>query len=221
MTLIETTLLKCPVCCKHLCDIRFDSFTVLDSEQYSDGVMMSNPPMPEDTGLRICHYCDSVFWVENNTIETNKLVDETQSAHKPADLFIKNTAIDKLNNALFHLDLLEKNIAETIEKEIAIRLYIWQKLNDVYRFELKFEDAKLKMLFLNVFTNNLEKLKQIYKPQYEMQTLLYAEMYRESGEYEKAINIITEINDKSFCFSYDEILEKCKQKNSLVFKISD
>lgn len=221
MTLIESILLRCPQCDKLLNDIRFDSFTVLDSEQYSDGVMLSSPPMPEDTGLRICHYCDSVFWAEDYTIETNEPSKNAENAHKPSDLFIKKTAVDKLNNALFHLDLLEKKIAETIEKEIAIRLYIWQKLNDIKRFDLKFKDKTLEPLFLSVYANNIDKLKQIYKPQYEMQSLLYAEMYRESGEYEKAINIITDINDKSFCHGYDEILEHCKQKNSLVIKISD
>ena len=111
--------------------------------------------------------------------------------------------------------MLNEGFANTVEKNIYIRIEIWRTLNDSIRY-----DESLKgEVNDSLFKKNLKKLIEIFEPINEEQILLVAEMYRELGAFKKASYLLESIKEIKQTSTFIQIENAIKSKQSKVFKI--
>ena len=92
---------------------------------------------------------------------------------------------------------------------------LWLYNDRVRRNETKFIDDNDKQKWID----NLESLLNLYnKIDDGEQIILYSEILRELGYFDKSIEYINNINEKSKYYKFAiQIIEKCKSKESKVF----
>jgi hypothetical protein len=207
------------------------SYYVNKSEVFSDGKTENDPPTPEDPKILICSACNKPFWKEEAVLSDQEIDDSTTDlpeANSIYDLFpgFKEDHLQK--HIQFYIDLLEKDFANTEEKEIYIRIKIWHLLNDRIRYHTSavfgslFRDHKKQTdpdNTNNHFKNNLLRLTEIFKPDTYESQLLLAEMYREFEDYSKALLVIHDLKNPVDSRAYNQIYNAIKRKNKDVFLI--
>ncbi len=244
MTTFSQIILECPNCHGRSQAYETMSYHIHSSVVFSDGKVESTPPTPFNERILICPECDKPFWREDAKVknlldedENNNLV-QTKDIHDLPFTF-ENDVSEKMLN--YYLDLLETGFATSTEKEVFLRLEIWHLFNNKIRnkprsifsslkkFDFKYtirsiENHKKARIEFNKnkeqFDINLNKLISIFKPEFNEQKLLLAEMYRELGKYNKAVSLLNEFDDKEKSLIYSEILKACKGKRKEVFRIN-
>jgi tetratricopeptide (TPR) repeat protein len=191
---------KCPKCeAKH-------SYTDMISEKtdgaefWSDGFCMA-PIRKDIIKFARCPACNTFFWLKENSIQ------------EPADLLeIKNLenswSLDNMSRKEidFLRDVFRSGLADTPEKEIILRIKLWHVINHIIRkydaqgfftmikqkfFESQeFKDSQ--KLYNSIFPkklNNLIRLSNLMKldKNENANYLLFAEIYRELGDFKKAM----------------------------------
>ncbi len=198
------------------CEIKF-SYSDIKSEKshktetWSDGFNMT-PFRKDIIEFAKCPSCDTFFWLKESSIE------------KPKDL----NGIKKIDNSWFIDDIGKKEIifirdafraglAITTEKEMILRIKLWQTINHIirkYYSQTLLKKVKQKIFETNDFKNSQEQYKlnvslklkniirllNILKSDKNKKTnyLLYAEIYREIGDFGKAM---------VFCYKAEKLPE--------------
>ena len=242
MTTFRSRILQCPYCKTNMDTFELTSFTVHNSMAYSDGKVENNHSSLSDKQILICHECHKPMWREDVLLEQNETNHEDLPEAK--DVFDLPFAFDSdFSNklALYYSDLLKNGFANTSEKEIYLRIKIWHLLNNNFR-SARLESAinKMKDKFNEIidnnvshkvseaeantpkilFINNLNCLTKIYKPDCDEQQLLFAEMFRELGNFNEAklqLNKIKHIDNRN---AYEQIAKLIDHKKSKVIKIT-
>ena len=219
------------------------SYHVHSSVAYSDGKVENSPPTPFNKSILICPECNKAFWNEDARCPDSEdsYNDDYPQALDVHDLpfAFENNFSTKLTD--YYFDLLKIGFATSISKEIFLRIEIWQLLNNKIRknargFFYNIKTFGLKYAFKSIenrkkarvefdknkkqFNLNLEKLISIFKPEFEEQNLMLAEMHRESGDFKKAISLLEEIDCSENPSAYKQILKASKKRKMKVFKIN-
>jgi len=217
MTTLRTQLLTCPHCQNKMYSIGVMSYTIRNSEVFSDGKISSNPPRPLEHNILICNACYKAFWKEDALINDDNTEDinELHEANNPSDLFPGFNAEEKLKRIHYYSELLEAKFANTKEREVYLRIELWRLLNDEARYTQKEITKSVKRLF----DENLKGLIDIFNPKNDDEQLLVAEMYRELGEFDEALLILKHLKGGGNNQACLQIEEAVILKNSIVFKI--
>lgn len=241
MTTIIPAVYTCPNCKNEMYSFELASYTIHSSIVYSDGKSISSPPVMFNKPILICSECNKPFWKDDATREDAQRSDPDQElpeARDISDLFEPFEKDRNIKLARYYSGLLETGFANTTEREIYLRTELWRTLNNDFRNQK--EDSvtdKLKEsiedLFYNtkeketrapeerkMFINNLRKLISVFKPENDDEQLLLAEMYRELGEFDRALYILNKIGQHERNDFYDKILKAVKQKRSGVFRLN-
>lgn len=236
MTTFRTRILKCPHCENHMSTYELTSYMVHSSVAYSDGKVDCNPPRMFDKRILICSECKKEFWrddafieYENHNITYDKLP-EAMDFHDLPFAFDQDYSI-KL--ATYFSNLLEKGFANTIEREVFLRIEMWQLLNNSNRSNT---DKISKKLFNKVrsgvtsegelennkdlFESNLGRLISIYEPENDDMLLMLAEMHRELGNFSKALSLLDEIENVDNNIAYKKIKSVTKRHKLKVIKLN-
>lgn len=191
---------KCPKCEAKYSYTDMESEKTSKSEIWSDGFYMA--PMRKDIiKFAKCPLCNTFFWLQENSIE------------KPKDL----NGIKKLDNSWFIDEISNKEInfikdafrgglASTTEKEIILRIQLWQTINHIirkYYSQALFKKIKQKIFETTDFNDSLKKYKSIFPLKLRniirilnllksdkkeiTNYLLFAEIYREIGDFGKSM----------------------------------
>ncbi len=191
---------KCPKCETKYSYTDMISENLPGTEFWSDGFCMA--PMRKDIiKFSKCQACNTFFWLADNSIQV------------PADLSeIKNLenswAIDNMSSKEigFIKDSLRSGLAKTAEKEIVLRIKLWHAINHILRKydsqgiikiikQRFFESNDIKdsqkqyNASISMKLNNLVRLANLLKLDKIENTnfLLFAEIYRELGDFSKAM----------------------------------
>jgi hypothetical protein len=194
--------------------------------------------------ILICSKCNKPFWRDDAAEEDGNISDPDPDLPQAKDVFDIIPPFESDRNfkfAQYYSGLLERGFADTIDREIYLRIELWQTLNNKYRNIRKSSTVDLlkrkiidffgkvisgkKEIHKNdetkdLFNSNLKKLITIYKPENDNEQLLLAEMYRELGEFDRALYILNKIRQPESKEFYDKILKAVKRKRSDVFKLN-
>lgn len=222
MTLLDTAILTCPECAKYVQTIEVLSFHIFESVVFSDGKADTTPIMPNTSRILICPECRKEFWLEDAKQVLNEDLNLEKIKHivHPSDLFSVKNSDDLLGLANYYQQLLDNNFAKNRQNESYLRVKLWHELNDIVRYNIP---VKLKILEEREKMNevNLVNLVKIFNPVYVEEKLMQAEMYRELGEFDFAIELLNEINDDFVDDKKLQLLSACKKKNKQVFKLKN
>ena len=188
---------KCPECEAKYSYISIENTS--NMEMWSDGFCM--PPIRKDfLTFAKCPACSAFFWLKKNVIE--ELADSTTVKNLENSFLLDNISkkeIDLVKDAI-------KDLANSAKKEIHLRLLLWHVINHIIRkydsqgllnkikhklFESADYKNSLKLYDYNVSLklSNLIRLTNLLKLDKKENTnyLLFAEIYREIGDFGKAM----------------------------------
>jgi hypothetical protein len=170
------------------------------TEFWSDGFCMA--PMKKDIiNFAKCYECNTFFWIQENSIHELENLPEIKSLENSWSLDnISSKEID------FIKDAFRSGLASNTEKEIFLRIKLWHAINHLIRkydshgffkiIKQKFfetADSKDSLKHYNSTTtlklNNLIRLANLLKLDMNENSdyLLFAEIYRELGDFSKAM----------------------------------
>lgn len=195
----------------HKCQGLFTQWTLRSGNTFTarfwpDGVMKA-PMMPELPPLVVCPCCESFIWRKDcKEVEEIYGYDEIQ-AKFPGIQSYKNPNIDT-----FMLALEEKGINKN--REGYIRTKLMHFFNDENR------DMEIPISEPSDFQiENYKRLLVIANKDDANDTMLRAEIYREMGEYEKALELLEKVKDEHFMTNVRVLKGLCKNKDSRVMEI--
>lgn len=240
MTTFSTRIIQCPLCKNMMSTYQLNSYTVFKSTVYSDGKIVSNPPIMHDKRILICSECKKPFWTDDAIIENEDSdlnIDELPNANDVHDLPFAFETDFSTKLAEYYSELLSQGFANTVDREVYLRTDLWQLLNNNIRNK---PVNKVKDIIIGIvrevipqnntieetdkttelFENNLKKLIKLYEPNNNDDLLLLAEMHRELGNFSKASSVLEKIKDIDNNFAYKEIFEAIKLKKKEVFKLN-
>ncbi len=213
------------------------SYTVHNSVVYSDGKVVSNSPGMLNKLILICSECYAAFWKDDAVLEDDNLNNSYGEFPEAKDFHDLPFAFDSdysIKLATYLSELLEKGFANTVEREVYLRIKLWHLLNNssrsdtgkIYsklfkeRKEFKINRDELSQKSDTLFKDNLNRLINIYKPENDDELLMLAEMHRELGKFDQALLLLDEIENISNNNAYKKIKVASKRKQYRVFKIN-
>jgi len=235
MTTFHPIILECPKCSTLMSAYELMSYTVHRSENYSDGKTEFGVPASKD--ISICTACRLPFWREDGRLPGDPDWEEHGDLGSVMDLHDLEWNFDDDRNEktiAFYKDLLDNGFADTDEREVFLRVRIWWSVNDLLRHLSSWRSARnLKMLraiikhtreasslfesYRELFDQNLERLIFLYIKGDDVDLLYLANMYRESGNFSKAREILDKVERKSS--SWRKLKRKVGKKDRRVFKL--
>ena len=235
MTTFHPIILECPQCGALMSAYELMSYTVHRSENYSDGKTEFGMPASKD--ISICTACRLPFWREDGRLPGDPDWEEHGDLGSVMDLHDLEWTFDDDRDEktiAFYKDLLDNGFADTDEREVFLRVRIWWSVNDLVRHLSSWRSARnLKMLraiikhrremlslfntYRKLFDQNLERLIFLYIKSDDVDLLYLANMYRESGNFSKAREILDKVERKSS--SWRKLKKKVGKKDGLVFNI--
>ena len=211
------------------------SYTVHRSENYSDGKTEFGVPASKD--ISICTACRLPFWREDGRLPGDPDWEEHGDLGSVMDLHDLEWIFDDDRDEktiAFYKDLLDDGFADTDEREIFLRIRIWWSVNDLVRHLSTWRSARnLRMLraimkhkreslslfesYRELFDQNLERLIFLYIKGDDADLLYLANMYRESGNFSKAREILNKVERKSG--AWRKVKRKVGKKDRKVFQL--
>ncbi|MBN2892529.1 MAG: hypothetical protein JXL97_11730 [Bacteroidales bacterium] len=205
----STYIYECPNCQNKIANGSLMSGNTFGAIHYSDGFMHA-PMLPEFTAITKCKKCDTIFWLKNNSeitelkpfADTNSNFDDVQNAE-----FLN---IEEYNLAL------EQKIYSSTEEEMYLRQHLLWSINSTERGKNKiipnFKYKKIKQ-------KNTEKLLEILDLNIPEQRILVAELHRNSGNFEKCMEVLD--NLEGFEKIKNQFKIECEKKNTKVFQLTN
>lgn len=232
MTTFYTQIFTCSGCGRKLRNFQLSSYHVFDSDVYSDAWVDSNPPVMFGNNIVFCPACDYPHWAYDIIEEDYPQDDDNVLRVKDMGDFIPFGVENRnIEQAQYLLSLINRDFTkEDHSKELLIRLDIWRILNHQFRYSNVDKSEKIygwiKKHFYKgernwdeeyeeIFIRNLTSLIEIFEPYLYDEILLAAEMYREIGDFDKALVILntTKVNERNKAYTQikNEILHKRKK----------
>jgi len=191
---------KCPKCEAQYCYSDLKPENIAGTGFWSDGFYMA--PMRNDIiNFAKCPACNTYFWLEENSIP--KPQDSSQINNIENSWLLDQIGSKEIN---FIKDAFRAGLAINPEKEIVLRIKLWQVINHIirkYDSQGLFKKIRLKIFESNEYKdshkqynslssikiNNLIRLANLLKLDLSENpdNLLFAEIYRELGDFSKAM----------------------------------
>lgn len=197
------------------------SYTIHTSTVFSDGKVEHRASFLEDKTIIVCPQCLDVFW-RNEALASELAYSENQEelpfSKSVLDLELARRGDYPVGLIHYYNELLERGIANNNEKEVYLRIILWQTINDLIRYQRpllksinysvfrspwkfikgRFNTHRTFKRFLSIHYNNLARLSSVFNPDNDDDRLMKAEMYREMGDRSKSLEILNSIkNDNS------------------------
>lgn len=235
MTTYHPIVLKCPNCGTLLSAYDLMSYTVHNAESWSDGRTGFGIPSVERIG--ICADCRLPFWKDDAKLPDDPDWQSHEDLASVMDMYDLEWRFDDDRNVKtidYFKGLLEDGFADTEDKEFYVRTQLWWAINDLIRYRGGYRSVrKLSMLtallkhrrelkklfnsYRDFLHKNLERLIFLFIKGEEPDLLYLAEMYRETGNFSKALEILDKVerHDRT----WRKIRKMTKRKDSRVFEL--
>lgn len=194
-------IIECPVCGKSLGLIRYMHIYSYGAKTYSDG-NITTPNFIKNIELGACPDCSNSFWLNDVKIIGEKL-----------------NAVDSFSEPLvMPLDLegyktfLDTNIATiATEKELYIRLEIWH----LYNLFILNDGGEMD----NYYLKNARSIIKVFRTENSVERITLAELCRNTGDFNKAIELLDYEFDSVYLPSVNLIKKKALIKDPFPFEI--
>jgi hypothetical protein len=200
-------ILECPVCGRKKRVMTLMSGNTIGERVWSDTKRIA-PMLPEISFVQKCPTCNNFYLVTNQKMKYSK--DKNDYTFERGLLDFKNLclALCQLEGRISHND------------ETTIRMMIIHAFNDNYRNQK--EDIKpVSDEDIHTFESTAKKILETMEWN-EKNLLFKAELYREIGDFQESVNILTSIPSKDNFEEVirQEILRKAQIKDNIVFLLN-
>jgi hypothetical protein len=231
---INPTYTKCPKCETIHMYTDVVSENTAETGFWSDGFLMS--PMKTDMiKFGKCHSCNAFFWIQENSF--GEIAELSEFKNLGNSWSLDNISSKEID---FIKDALRSGLANTFEKEIIIRIKLWHTINHIIRkneskglfkkIKQRFletsdfkESQKLYNSYFSLKLNNLIRLSNLLKQDKNENTnyLLFAEIYRELGDFSKAMIFChkAETSSKIDSNRIMQLKHNITSKNKMAYKL--
>ena len=222
MLIGNPTVYYCPSCNKPMKENNYTSYTVCNSDAFSDGELTGYPHFTPD--LAKCPNCGAILFLHN--IWAKKEMDLSEASY-----------IDKINDPdrADFIKALEKGLAKNIHEECQIRIALLRDLNDIIRsWRRAFSKDERKLWKENceaLLPLMKESLKEFslkdnsdlvpapnQEAEWENCFIIIAELYRNLEKYDECAEHISKLGEDSNWLK-EQFIAECKAKNPLVFQL--
>ncbi len=237
MTTFSRNIIICPHCNYKMSIFQLMSYTTFNADFFSDGQSSDINTSLNGRIIKVCYNCSKEFWEDTAEIIEPNDHSVFDDLHEVLDIYDLPLAkrLDWDNGILnFLIELLNKGFADSKQHELYIRILLWQKINNRYRYsspfwrfvftgkfrfavniiKSKFENRK----YRSFFKDNLKRLINIYDIIDDDSKLYVAEMHREIGNHRKCSQLLKDIKVKNS--SYYKILRANKLRKKKVIKLN-
>jgi len=197
---LNSAYTKCPKCEAKYSYTDEISEKTSGAELWSDGFCMA--PMRKDVlKFSKCPACNTLFWLKENSI--NQPIDLSETKTLDNTWSLDNASKNEID---FIKEGFRAGLAKVPENEIIIRIHLWHSINHIVRqhstqgFFKKikqklFDTAEYKDSIKEYNNNSAQKLNNLIRlanllkmdNNENMNYLLFAEIYREMGDFSKAM----------------------------------
>ncbi|MFC2101541.1 hypothetical protein ACFLS7_00940 [Bacteroidota bacterium] len=241
MTTFDQIVVKCPNCSSLMMDYELMSYTTHGSAEYfSDGKSDSLPSMNNTKGIGICSECAKPFWRGDAKVKEDQIDREgMEDLPNVNELYTLISAFDeegKEKKIHFYTKLIENDFAKTEWQEYHLREQLWWSINDLIRHLAGWSVARNPRQFWAIMKHRkvCKKLFKKYQPLLEeilsrmiflyiksadVDLLYLANMYREKGDFNKALDILSKVEGKRGA-GFKKIQRKIQRHNREVFRLS-
>ncbi len=241
MTTFDQIVVKCPHCSTLMMDYELISYTTHGSSTYfSDGKNDEVPSMEDASGIGICVACKKPFWRSESKLPADQIdwkrMDNLPNVMDTLSLIMIFDEQGKERQIMFYKELLEQDFAKTEWQEFYLRKHLWWSINDIIRHlggwtqarslrELKAilshrrTCKKLFRKYDGLLVQNLDRMIFLYIISADVDLLYLANMYREKGKFQKAMEILSKEGVQKGK-TYSQLQRKISRKNHFVFKLS-
>lgn len=225
-------IVRCPYCWKKKRLLAIESGNAIDAEFWSDGKMIA-PMLPQVSPVQKCLRCGKYYleyrcfsrsglgqsWEKGEMIYHEWKEAYSQFLNEKGVAKGKNRLVQAINN-LFAIEINPEDMAE-------IRLWLIQSYNDCYyrhdsqyiEHEIEELDPEEESFIAGIINEFIELHDWSEGPD----SLLKAELYREAGDMQKSLKVLSQINLEKFGNGelkvYCGIKERIKAGDKRVFKI--
>jgi hypothetical protein len=203
-------IIKCPYCSNLLSKRSLRSGNTIGSKLYSDTKRIS-PMLPDFPAITKCEKCQNIFWIN----EAEEIGNYEFSVPSNKQDWEKAQRVTFLSYQEYY-SVLKTKLIRSKADEIFIRIRILWEYNDSYRkgrTSHQSNEGKLKK------TENIEALIALLDKNDVNQKLLIAELYRNLGNFDEAINLLNTIDNDKLNSIKERMIEECKKQNTLVFQL--
>lgn len=237
MTTFDILTVKCPHCGTLMTHYELMSYTVNNVESWSDGKVDAGIPEMKRAG--ICAGCSKEFWIEDAKLPHDYQPDEGEDLPVVKDVYDLGWVFDddrEVKAIMYYQNLLEDGFADNDERELYLRSHLLWSINDLVRYrpscwkarnlrmltgmlKSRREGKKTFKVFETIHRSNLERLIFLLIKSGDFDLLYVAELYRETGNFDKALDILQKVEQKGN--NWKKIRKKVGKKDSMVFKMSN
>jgi hypothetical protein len=207
-------IIACPNCDALAKVFSLTSGNTFGASIWTDG-KMDAPMLPRPPAITKCHGCDTIYWVADaKQIGEYSFWESEESSVDPA--WKDAPEIEQLTeDEYFHA--IDSGLGETTEKEQHLRLVTWWCSNDRYRDSSTSVDQAPE----DRCVENMHRLFDLLDAHDVNDRITKAEVARELGNFTKAIDLATTIDDEDTEHVKTFLLNLCREKTTVVKLIPD
>jgi hypothetical protein len=200
---------QCPVCKGLLAKGSLMSGNTFGGTFYSDGRFFA-PMMPQFPQISRCAECGFIFWLNEKNLHT------TIDWNDPDfDRFGKVPDAEFLHLEDY-IQLIQHKFYTDSEEESFLRFEVWRGFNDRTRAKKSLWNSETEQLS---WKENLERLIALTDAKFEEENLTLAELHRNLGRFDKALEILSRIKDKRNKETVQKLSAECRKKNTEVIEL--
>jgi hypothetical protein len=201
-------VIECPHCSKKALKRGLISGNTIGAIFWSDGKMEASM-LPEFPEVVKCKYCSKFYWIENAKVVGTLSFEEKLSTSLK---YVSFPSSDE------YKELLTSDVIKKDEEERYVRIRLWWSLNDPVRGK---DEGKTSVPNWDLFKSNLNQLLQLLSNEIPRDRIMMAEINREMGNFNKAIEILEYKWPSKLGVSAAEILSMSKLEKNVVFPLTE
>jgi hypothetical protein len=207
-------IIACPQCNALASHTTLLSGNTLGATYWTDGKMIA-PMLPDTPAVTQCQNCQKYYWVEDaeEVGEWNCFEGEP-----PNPAWGDVPEIEELSEPEY-FQALEQGIAEDEEQEKLLRLFAWWRRNDAYREE-DAETSALAPAADTPWKENLAALAELLDADEPEDRVMQAEIFRELGDFERALQILESITEEGLKPAVGQIKALCEKQETGVCRMN-
>jgi len=201
-------ILNCPFCKTVYQMQSLVSGNTIGGTCFSDG-QHYYPMLPDQPQFTVCDSCQNFFWVKDAKSNENMM-------EKQGEVYLPDIRWLEQEEWIQAISLgLYRNESE----EIYLRTHLWWMLNNKYRVMDRIKPNS-EPFEKHLYTENLHALLRLKQSEEAPDLLLLAEIHRELGYFDEALDLLKKVTDAELKNIARQIRVKARRKNPFVFKLT-
>jgi hypothetical protein len=175
---------------------------------WTDGKMLA-PMLPEFPAITRCARCTRVYWIEDAQVIGEERDGETVPEEWKHAQVVRTLTLDEFREAI------QMGLGTNTERECYLRLHYWWARNDPLREETT---TRIPHNYSDWERENFARLQELLDIHNPSERLMIAEMHREMGNFDAALQLVQDIPDSHRAWA-ETLAAQARQGNRVVQRI--